>query len=113
MTLFDAGLQPERTELAWRRTAIASAVGSLVALRLLPEALADPWWSLVGVAGLAASAGLLLAARHRHRAVIAALARDGDRAALPDARLLAVSVGMVVASSLVGLALVLVAAVGS
>jgi hypothetical protein len=46
------GLQPERTSLAWRRTALSVAVGSLVGLRVLPPHL--------GVLGYVASAlGLL------------------------------------------------------
>ncbi|GAA1928298.1 hypothetical protein GCM10009775_20440 [Microbacterium aoyamense] len=83
--LFDPGLQPERTELAWRRTCLAFAVGSLVALRLLPVALGSAWWVLVGVAGLAASGVLWLWARRRYHAVNTILARDGDRGRLPGA----------------------------
>ncbi|MFJ3394145.1 DUF202 domain-containing protein [Leifsonia aquatica] len=45
MTLFDAGLQPERTALAWTRTALAFLVVSSAAMRVLPETL--------GVGGLA------------------------------------------------------------
>lgn len=82
-TLFDPGLQPERTELAWRRTALALGVGSLVALRLLPVALGHEAWALCGVAGVAASALLWIASRRRAETINRALARQGDHALLP------------------------------
>ena len=51
---FDAGLQPERTALAWRRTALAVATVSLIGLRIAPERLGS--WAL-----LPASTGLVVA----------------------------------------------------
>lgn len=84
-SLFDPGLQPERTELAWRRTCLAFAIGSLVALRLLPAALGNPWWVLVGIAGLVASGAVWLWARRRYHAVSSILAVEGDRARMPGA----------------------------
>ncbi len=65
--LFDPGLQPERTALAWRRTALTLAVGAVVSFRLLPPVLG--LWSLaVGVAGLLLSAATwILAGRRAHR----------------------------------------------
>ncbi|TFV83995.1 DUF202 domain-containing protein [Microbacterium sp. dk485] len=87
MTLFDPGLQPERTELAWRRTALAMGIGSLLAVRLLPTAMGSPWWALPGFAGILLTAALWLGARRRHRAVARALAAHGDRAALPGGAL--------------------------
>lgn len=107
MTLFDPGLQPERTELAWRRTALTVGVGSLVTLRLLPAVLGHAAWSLVGVAGLLFSATLWLVARIRYRAVNAALARDGDHACLPDGRLAAVTAAAVSGAGVGALALLL------
>ncbi|MEU1972620.1 DUF202 domain-containing protein [Microbacterium sp. NPDC019599] len=87
-TLFDPGLQPERTELAWRRTALALAAGSLVAFRLLPAAFGEAWWSLGGVAGLLMTAWLYIGARRRYRRVNEALRREGDRARMPGAGIL-------------------------
>ncbi|MGO3211304.1 DUF202 domain-containing protein [Brachybacterium sp. AOP42-C2-15] len=37
--VFDSGLQPERTLLAWRRTCLSFGVTSLVAMRFMVEAL--------------------------------------------------------------------------
>ena len=65
---FDPGLQPERTELAWRRTALAIAIGSLVSLRIFPLVLPPPLAALgfvPGAIGLVAACALWLAARRR------------------------------------------------
>lgn len=75
-TLFDPGLQPERTELAWRRTALALAIGSLLSLRVLPFAVpasAEPWGIAPGVLGLLAACVLWIAARRRQIRVTAVL----------------------------------------
>lgn len=106
-SLFDPGLQPERTELAWRRTCLALGVGSLVAMRILPEAFGSGWWALGGVAGIVASAGLWVAARRRYRHSTRALERDGDRAPLPDSRLTFSLAAFTIVIGLVSLALIL------
>jgi hypothetical protein len=70
--LFDPGLQPERTALAWRRTALSLAVGAVVSFRLLPPVLGV--WSLaVSVAGLLLSAAIWILADRRARRVRGAL----------------------------------------
>ncbi|WP_431219901.1 DUF202 domain-containing protein [Leifsonia xyli] len=81
-TPFDAGLQPERTALAWRRTSLALLAGSLIAARILPE-LFGPWSALVGIAGAATAAALLAATHHRYRAHHEALHQYGDRVPSP------------------------------
>jgi len=90
VTLYDPGLQPERTELAWRRTALALAVGSLVSMRVLPVMLDSLVWIVPGIVGLVASALLWIAARARYRAVYRAIHPIENPALLPDARLIAV-----------------------
>jgi uncharacterized membrane protein YidH (DUF202 family) len=67
--LFDPGLQPERTELAWRRTALGIGVGSLVALRVLPAAAPavgmQVLWLVPGLVGLTFAVVLWALARAR------------------------------------------------
>ena len=80
---FDPGLQPERTELAWRRTALAIAVGSLVSLRIFPLVLPAPvagWGVVPGAIGLVAACLLWFGARRRQLRMTAWL-----RSTLPDA----------------------------
>jgi hypothetical protein len=66
--LFDPGLQPERTELAWRRTTLTVAIGAVVSFRLLPPVLG--LWSIgVGIAGLLFSAATWIMAARRSRQI--------------------------------------------
>jgi putative membrane protein len=83
-SLFDPGLQPERTALAWRRTVLSLGLGALVALRLLPPVL-GVWSFAAGFAGMFL-AGLIWAlagrrARQTHTALL------GSPQPLPDGRL--------------------------
>lgn len=83
--VFDPGLQPERTDLAWRRTVLAIAVGALVSLRLLPSVL-GPWSLGIGLVGLLlAGASWVLA---RRRAMLVRVALLTTSAPLPGAGLL-------------------------
>lgn len=82
--VFDAGLQPERTALAWRRTALALTTASLVAMRILPETL-GPWAVVPASLGLGLSVGILVAAQRRHLIVTRTLVgSDSDRVPLPS-----------------------------
>ena len=62
----DSGMQAERTALAWRRTALSVAVGSLIGLRVLPPQL-GPLGYAVAALGLVWSVDLTLTARRRYR----------------------------------------------
>lgn len=84
MTVPDVGLQAERTSLAWRRTALSVAVGSLVGLRVLPPQLGATGYA-VSALGLLWSLDLALSARRRYRDGQALLrARAGATAAGPS-----------------------------
>jgi uncharacterized membrane protein YidH (DUF202 family) len=108
--LFDPGLQPERTELAWRRTALAIGVGSLIALRVLPAiAPTDELRQLglvPGIVGVAFAAVLWAGARRRQLRVHRALLDERpDR--LPGAGLMLTLTMFVIGCGLVSAAVVL------
>ncbi|MGV8967560.1 MAG: DUF202 domain-containing protein [Cellulomonas sp.] len=102
----DPGLQPERTALAWRRTALALMVGPVVAARLLvPE--------LGAVAVVAAAGGLVLgvsvaiSSTGRHRRVLGRTASTADPGDRTGAALLLVTALIPLCAGLLVLALVL------
>ncbi len=98
--LFDPGLQPERTALAWRRTALALAVGSLIALRLLPPVLG--LWSLAaGLLGTALAGVIWVLAGRRARRTREALLHPS--ALMPGAGLLLLVAVVVAGAAVLGL----------
>lgn len=82
--LWDAGLQPERTALAWQRTCLACAAGSLAVLRLAVTA-GSALAALLGAVALlmtVATAGWL---RLRYRRMTRRLNRGSPIATLGPA----------------------------
>lgn len=77
--VFDRGLQPERTLLAWRRTTLSAAVIGAVGVRVMAGELG---WPVVIVGGLAVGLSLLayLSAGRRYRHVHAHLLRTNTHA---------------------------------
>lgn len=86
--IFDPGLQPERTALAWRRTGLAVAVGSIAGTRLLVPTL-GAWAVVAGLLGLGLAVLLVLGSTRRVRRAQAALLQDGNLACGPGGRLVA------------------------
>ncbi|GAA5127280.1 DUF202 domain-containing protein [Pseudonocardia adelaidensis] len=86
--IFDPGLQPERTALAWRRTGLAVAVGAVAGMRVLTPAL-GAGAVVVGLLGLALATLLVVGSMRRARRVEVALLRDHCLAAGPGGRLVA------------------------
>lgn len=74
--LFDAGLQVERTLLAWRRTCLAFAIASLVGIRFGFEVVGDVA-VIVGALGIAVAVAAYGGAHTRYRQTVAALTSDG------------------------------------
>ena len=79
---YDPGLQPERTLLAWRRTALALAVVSAAIARYAGDRLGLVTAALVGVMGVAGAAWAYHRATQRYRRMHLWLRRedtlDGD-----------------------------------
>ncbi len=101
---WDPGLQPERTELSWRRTSLSLAAGGLVALRLLPEVL-GPMSLLVGAAGLVVAVGCWIGSASRARRARDTLLSGGR--VLPDAVMPAALATIVVVFAVAGIVFVL------
>jgi putative membrane protein len=64
--VWDAGLQPERTALSWRRTGLAMLGGSLLLARALAE-VSVPLALTVGALGIATAVATLIALERRYR----------------------------------------------
>jgi uncharacterized membrane protein YidH (DUF202 family) len=81
------GLQPERTALAWRRTALAFMVGPAVGVRVLVPSL-DVVAFAAGLLGVLAGVGIVVGARNREQRLHRALADPTGSVSMPDGRLL-------------------------
>ncbi len=80
--VWDIGLQPERTTLAWQRTALSATACSLVAARLIAES--RPILGIVmAVLAIGCGVGIALAARRRHQRALRAI---HSNIPVPDAR---------------------------
>ena len=108
--VFDAGLQLERTALAWQRTLLSVAVGSLAASRGLEYLIGAPAWGFAAL-GLGSVVVMSVVVRRRylraHRHLISV-----DPSSMPGGAILVALCAAIVAG--VGLiALMLVIAVGA
>lgn len=112
----DRGLQPERTALAWRRTALAFAAVGLLLGRVVAEA-AGALALLPVTFGIVAALAILLAERRRYRTqrrLMDAERRGARLAAGAPPLLLAAATGVLGLTALaVALALALTSAFGS
>ncbi|WP_427017309.1 DUF202 domain-containing protein [Pseudarthrobacter sp. P1] len=106
-TLFDPGLQPERTGLAWQRTCLGLLAGSLASMKVLPPIL-GPWSLLLAFAGVLESSLLLFVVRCRYlRQHHSLTTLDGQLPRTADGRLPAVLALTTVLAGIVSLVLVL------
>jgi len=94
---FDRGLQPERTLLAWRRTALSLAVGSVVGARLALPVIGAPA-VMVGLLGAAVALAAYTAAslryRRSHHALVAGESLPGGGVPLAALAAVAALIGM-------------------
>ena len=74
--IFDPGLQPERTLLAWRRTALSLAVASAAVVRFVAPVV-GPVVVVVGLLGLALCGAAYVGAATQYRRVTGELVTRG------------------------------------
>lgn len=103
---FDPGLQPERTALAWRRTALALTLGPVAAARVLAPQL-GALTAATAVLGLVVGGSLAAAARARYRRTHRALTGEGPPAHLPGGGLLLLTATVPFVGGIAAVALVL------
>ena len=107
--VWDTGLQPERTNLAWSRSAVAFLVLGLAAPRALWIVL-GPWSLLPAAILLAGSAALLAMSRRRYALAHHALIHSSSPQ-LPDGRLPALATGLALLCGLLALTMLAIVAV--
>ncbi|MFD1717770.1 DUF202 domain-containing protein [Georgenia deserti] len=113
---WDAGLQPERTELSWRRTVLAVTAGTAVAARYLGAS--DPVLSLaLPLLALVGGFALLYAGTVRFRGLNDDLRAAGegvspDEPVMPGGSMLFALTVMTVLIALVSLAFIVLTALG-
>lgn len=94
--------------MAWRRTALTVAIGSLAAARFLPAAFGSAVWALVGFFGMCAALSLWTLSRGRAVLVRARLEAEGDRAGLPGGELIVATAAGAAALGVTALAILIV-----
>jgi len=103
--LLDAGLQPERTGLAWRRTGISLLIGAVAAARILSNAFG--WWAVAPVAfWLAGAVTVLLQSQQRYARTQRALVGSASEP-LPSGALLLLTAILVAIGAVTAIALTL------
>lgn len=100
--IWDPGLQPERTSLAWQRVNLAGLGASLVSARLVVETHPVIGYTLAALSATVAGVVTVVHARRLRRTLAALFA--GAR--LPDARVHALLVALLVLIAIGGLVFV-------
>jgi uncharacterized membrane protein YidH (DUF202 family) len=103
---WDEGLQNERTALAWRRSTLALLGTALIVARLLAET-NWPLGAALAAGSVACSVWIFRLTARRYRHAAASLVTDSD---LPDGRLPAATLALVVLLGAVALLLTVAAA---
>ncbi len=101
--IWDSGLQPERTSLAWQRVNLAGLGASLVSARLVVEVSPAIGYTLAALSAIVASVVTFVHSRRLGRTLAALFA--GTR--LPDARVHALLVALLMLIALGGLLFVI------